>query len=214
MSNNIIIGIIGLNGSGKNTIANILQNEFKEYNFVIDSFAKPVKDIASIIFNWNRDMLEGDTKESREWREEIDEKWSNKLNKEIIPRKMLQLIGTEFGRELLGRNIWIDSLKERSIGKNIVISDIRFQNEAEEIKKIGGILIRVNRGEKPTYLKDIESKNFNSINELREYMRINYPEIHEANYCLNLIKEDYIVENNDSIDILKYKLKEIIYNLI
>jgi hypothetical protein len=210
----MIIGIIGLNGSGKNTIANILQNEFNEYNFVIDSFAKPVKDIASIIFNWNREMLEGDTKESREWREQKDEKWSNILNKEIIPRKMLQLIGTEFGRELLGNNIWIESLKERSKNKNILISDIRFPNEAEEIKKIGGILVRVNRGEKPKYLKDIENQNINSINELREYMRINYSEIHEANYCLSLIKEDYMIENNDTIDSLKYKIKEIINKII
>lgn len=210
MSNNIIIGIIGLNGSGKNTVANILQEEFKENNFLIDSFAKPVKDIASIIFNWNRDMLEGNTKESRAWREQKDENWSNILNKEIIPRKILQLIGTEFGRELLGNNIWIESLKERYQNKNIIISDIRFQNEAEEIKKIGGILIRVNRGEKPKYLKDIESQNFNSINEIKDFMNINYPEIHEANYSLSLIKEDYIIENNDTIENLKDKVIKII----
>jgi dephospho-CoA kinase len=49
-NNNMIIGIIGLNGSGKNTIANILQNEFKIYNFVIDSFAKKLKYIFSIFF--------------------------------------------------------------------------------------------------------------------------------------------------------------------
>jgi hypothetical protein len=204
-----LIGLIGLNGSGKSTVANLLQDN---YNFEIDSFAKPVKDIAAIIFNWERDMLEGLTEESRNWREKKEEEWSQILNKDISPRMILQMIGTEFGRNMLGENIWIESLKKRSENKKIVISDVRFANEAENIKKSGGILIRIKRGEDPSYLNDILNNKFDNCNELKEYMSINYPNVHEANYMIGLLQPDYVITNNSTIDDLNNKLYLILNN--
>jgi len=57
-----LIGLCGLIGSGKNTVAEHLMDE---HNFISVSFAETLKDAAACIFGWDRDMLEGDTKESR-----------------------------------------------------------------------------------------------------------------------------------------------------
>ena len=193
----MIIGIIGLKGSGKSTLAGILE---RKYNFVSDSFAKPVKDIASIIFNWNRDMLDGITEESRAWREGTDTEWSKILGKDITPRLALQMIGTEFGRNLICEDIWIESLKMRSKNKNIVISDVRYLNEAESIKKSGGILIKIIRGDEPSYLKDIKLNNINKLDELEKFMKVTYPEIHSSDYIISLLEPNYIIYNDKDKD--------------
>ena len=203
----MIIGIIGLKGSGKSTLAEILENK---YDFVSDSFAKPVKDIASIIFNWDRDMLDGITQESREWREKKDEEWSNILDKNISPRLALQLIGTEFGRNLICEDIWIESLKMRSKNKNIVISDVRYLNEAESIKKNGGILIKICRGSEPAYLQYIENNKIDKIDELEKFMKEKYPEIHSSDYIISLIEPHYIIYNDKDLTFLENEISQIV----
>jgi adenylate kinase family enzyme len=72
-----IIAICGFQGAGKDTLADILVNN---YGFIRVSFAGAVKDVASAIFGWDREMLEGRTKESREKREVIDEWLANRLS--------------------------------------------------------------------------------------------------------------------------------------
>ena len=67
-----IIGIAGLIGSGKDTVANHLINN---HNFTSVKFADKLKDGVAAIFEWPRDLLEGDTDESREWRETPDPFW-------------------------------------------------------------------------------------------------------------------------------------------
>ena len=58
----MIIGLCGAQGSGKDTVANILVSK---YGFVRISFATALKDVVAILFSWPREMLEGDTPESR-----------------------------------------------------------------------------------------------------------------------------------------------------
>jgi hypothetical protein len=65
----MIVGISGFIGCGKSTVAQWLTND---YNFRKDSFATSLKDACAMMFDWPRDMIEGDTKESREWREQTD----------------------------------------------------------------------------------------------------------------------------------------------
>ena len=139
-----IIGLMGAVGSGKDTIADFLTN----HGFVRLAFAKKVKDVAHVVFGWDRDMLEGRTPESREWRERVDPRWG------ISPRTALQKIGTEMFREHICDDVWIRAVKQdiEATERDVVVTDCRFENEMEAILEAGGILLYVQRGEEPSWV--------------------------------------------------------------
>ena len=124
----MIIGICGLIGAGKDTAADYLVNfhEFKR-----ESFAGTLKDAVASVFNWDRDLLEGRTKHAREWREEIDPWWSERLDMpELTPRLVLQLWGTEVCRKGFHDDLWIAALenKLRNSTDDIVFTPICFSS--------------------------------------------------------------------------------------
>ena len=130
----MIIGICGLIGSGKGTVADLLVTQ---HGFTKISFADKLKDSVAHLFNWDRELLEGITKESREWREKPDEFWSKETGKEITPRLVLQLFGTECMRKGFYDGIWISMVKKEILAnpdKNYIIPDVRFPNEIKTIK--------------------------------------------------------------------------------
>jgi hypothetical protein len=143
----MLIGVVGLIGSGKDTVSKRLE---QKHGFRRDSFAKSLKDAVSAMFNWDREMLEGNGDDSRQWREQPDEFWSKKFGKTVTPRWVLQHFGTEVMRQHMHDAIWIDSCLSRYDGQPTVISDTRFQNELKTIKEHGGEIILVKRGELPT----------------------------------------------------------------
>ena len=145
----MIIGTIGFIGSGKGTVADIL---VEKKGFTKLAFADAVKDATAAIFGWPRALLEGDTEESRKFRETPDEWWSEKTGKFITPRYMLQLMGTEAGRDVFHPDLWILAL-EKKLGmyQNVVISDVRFPNEIDFIQRMGGFVVRVKRGDDPEW---------------------------------------------------------------
>jgi hypothetical protein len=143
----MLIGVVGLIGSGKDTVSKRLE---QKHGFRRDSFAKSLKDAVSAMFNWDRDMLEGNGDDSRQWREQPDEFWSKKFGKTVTPRWVLQHFGTEVMRQHMHDAIWIDSCLSRYDGRPTVISDTRFQNELKTIKENKGQIILVKRGELPT----------------------------------------------------------------
>jgi hypothetical protein len=183
----MIIAISGKKGSGKSTIGEI----FRDNGFILDSFANSVKDICTILFGYDRNKLEGITEEDRKWRETTDIKYSELMNKNFTPREAMILVGTYFGRNMIHPNIWIETLFNRyynNSNKNLLITDLRFPNEYEEIKKRGGIIIRVNR--------------FNNDN------------LHYETECLlDSYEFDYIIDNNGTKDELKDKINKIFNNL-
>lgn len=146
MSGRQIIGIIGAIGSGKDTIADYL---IAEHGFKKLSFARRVKDAAAAVFGWDRELLEGATPQSREWREQIDVFWG------LSPREALQKIGTEMFRQHIRDDIWIKGVEKDLAAEPLerfVITDCRFQNEIDAIKAAGGRLIYVERGLKPDWI--------------------------------------------------------------
>jgi hypothetical protein len=154
----MIVGFVGFIGSGKDTAADYLVN-FHGYRR--DSFANTLKDAVACVFGWDRVLLEGRTTEAREWREQPDVWWSNRLGRNITPRLMLQLWGTEVCRNGFHDDIWIASLenKMRKTGDNIVISDVRFPNEITAIHNAGGIVVRIKRGDDPEWYDAAVSAN-------------------------------------------------------
>jgi hypothetical protein len=148
-----IIGITGLIGSGKGTIATALVNN---HSYTKMSFADAVKDACAVIFGWDRKMIEGDTPESREWRTQVDEFWSDRLGiPDFTPRMAMQLLGTEAGRGVFGEEIWVSTVEKRILsmteGHGVVIPDVRFPNEIQCIKKMHGIIVQVRRGDLPEH---------------------------------------------------------------
>lgn len=193
-----IIGIVGLIGSGKDTIADYLVN-FHGYRR--DSFANTLKDAVSTIFGWDRDLVEGRTTTARQWREQVDEWWSQRLNiPDLTPRYVLQHWGTEVIRKSFHDDTWIASLenKLRNSKDNSVITDCRFPNEVKMIKGLGGKVLRVKRGEDPVWYDTAITAN-NGDKQALDLMHNNY-KVHISEWAWAGTDFDYTVLNNGSID--------------
>lgn len=203
----MIVGIAGFIGSGKDTIADYLIT-FKGFRRM--SYAEPLKDAVSAIFGWDRELLEGTTKYSREWRDTVDEWWAKRLNiPNLTPRVVLQQWGTEVGRRAFHDDIWIASIenKLRSVKDNIVISDCRFPNELRSIKNAGGITLRVSRGPNPEWYDaavQYNKGNKHAFSILQGY------DVHASEYSSVGLDYDYYVDNSGTVDDLHRKVDSII----
>jgi hypothetical protein len=209
----MIIGISGFIGSGKDTVADYLVNchEFRR-----ESFANTLKDAVAVVFGWDRILLEGRTKEAREWREQVDPWWAERLNMpDLTPRWVLQYWGTEVIRNAFHDDMWIASLenKLRKTTDNIVISDVRFPNEIAAIKNSGGICIRVKRGSEPEWYDAACSVNCgpngNSTWSLSQE-KLRKLKVHPSEYSWVGSKFDFVADNNSTIDELHKQIKNLL----
>ena len=207
----MIIGICGFIGSGKDTVADYLVN-FHEFRR--ESFASTLKDAVSAVFGWDRTLLEGRTKEAREWREQVDPWWAERLAMPTLtPRWVLQYWGTEVCRKAFHDDIWIASLenKLRNSKDNVVISDCRFPNEISSIRNAGGQIVWVQRGSLPDWydvaIKANQGHNY-AVQELK--MR----KIHASETAWVGTEFNSIIDNNGSIDDLYQQAKLIVSNEI
>jgi hypothetical protein len=191
----MLIGLVGLIGSGKGTVADRLE---QEHGFRKDSFAKSLKDAVSCMFNWDREMLEGKTKESREWRERPDTFWSKRFGKDITPRWVLQYFGTEVMRQGMHDAIWVDSCMARYDGRPTVIADTRFENEIKTIREMGGKIVLVKRGPDPDWFTDYVEGN------------VIPKDIHSSEYSWAKSEYDYLVENDGTLEDLHKKIDDLI----
>ena len=210
----MIVGFVGLIGAGKDTAADFLVN-FHEFRR--ESFASSLKDSISNIFGWDRTLLEGRTNESREWREQIDEWWAVRLNlPQLTPRWVLQYWATDVCRNTFHEDIWIASLenKMRKTSDNIVISDVRFPNEIAAIHNAGGIVIRVKRGDDPSWFNDaIEMNSNNWPLSFVAKERIEQLGIHSSETAWIGSNIDYVISNDNTIDELYNQIQTVIKNL-
>jgi hypothetical protein len=152
------------------------------------------------VFGWDRTLLEGRTAEAREWREQVDPWWAERLDMPTLtPRWVLQYWGTEVCRKSFHDDIWIASLenKLRNSKDNIVISDCRFPNEIQAIKKAGGQIVWVQRGALPEWYDDAVSANQgNNIGINNMKLR----KIHASEWAWLGNEFDHVIDNNGTID--------------
>lgn len=130
-----IIGLTGFKGAGKSTVAGIVEREIGAKRI---SFADPIRDMLRIGLGIQpSDFLPE--------------------NKEIVipslgksPRYLLQTLGTEWGRKMVGESLWRDLAHRRAItciraGVSVVFEDVRFDDEAELVLSMGGYVWEISR---------------------------------------------------------------------
>jgi hypothetical protein len=208
----MIIGVCGFIGSGKDTIADYLVNL---HHFRRESFANTLKDAVAQVFGWDRMMLEGRTKQAREWREQVDPWWAKRLGiPHLTPRYILQQWGTEVCRKNFHDDIWIASLenKLRNSTDDIVISDCRFPNEIAAIKKAGGRVVRVVRGAEPEWYQLAVSRNRGPNGNSSWALsgrKLEQLGIHASETAWVGTKFDAVLDNNGTLEDLYQQVKHL-----
>lgn len=172
----IIIGIRGEAGSGKDTVADYLQNN---YGFKKFSFATALKKIIVILTGWSMDFVNGTNPELRPLREtEVHPFYK------MTCRQMMQFIGTDLLRNQLNSDIWVEAVRneikcyieeckngEVPVEPRIVFTDARFPNEALMIQELGGKMYKIVRpgktsmlqGDTKTHISEIDFKVDNEV---------------------------------------------------
>lgn len=127
-----LIGLCGHKMAGKTTVAGMLA----EYGYARRAFADPLKAACKIMFQLTDEQLYGlNAKEIQ------DVRWG------LSPRQILQRLGTDVCREI-DPDVWIKNFKyayNSSPGQVIVVDDVRFPNEADAIRELGGAVIGIRR---------------------------------------------------------------------
>lgn len=207
-----IIGVLGLIGSGKDTLT---QRLVTHHGYTQVSFADSLKDVCSAVFGWTRELLEGDTDLSREWRDTVDEWWAERLGiPGFTPRRALQLIGTDVLRTHLSQDIWVHRAHRsvQAIDGPVVISDVRFQNEIEFMRSHGGSLIRVTRGPDPDWWPIATAANQgNPISQT--LMTTVYASRHHSEWASAGCPVDHLVTNDGTLSMLYAQIDSLISRL-
>jgi hypothetical protein len=202
----MIIGICGLIGSGKGSVGDILV----EQGYKKVSFADKLKDGVATIFGYDRSMLEGDTDESRSWREQTDEFWSKETGRTITPRIVLQEFGTDCMRNGYYDGVWVSLLKQQILDNpgDYVIPDVRFRNEQDMIRELGGEIWRVQRGDVPEWYGCAMLDNTTGGNLMQSY------DIHSSEYKWIDLNHKFntTIYNNGTLDQLKQSVLNEIAN--
>lgn len=220
-----IIGLVGFAGSGKDTVASYLIDNFGYSKL---SFAKPLKDAVSAIFGWDRHLLEGTTPESRAWRELPDTWWEDHLDwtrhplralsERFTPRAALQLIGTNILRAEFCDSIWLLRVKKElddallvDPSAKYVITDCRFHNEFKLITRAKGRIVRVKRGDDPYWVNTaIDAMDHDSDTRLDSLKFMKLIGIHESEWNWLSESVNNVIDNNSTLEALHNQINHIV----
>ena len=212
-----LVSLVGFKGSGKDSAGRHL---VENHGFVNFSFAESLKDALASIFCWERAMLEGDTPESREWRETVDQWWSERLEiTNFTPRLAMQLVGTNVFRQHFNLDIWILNI-ERKLSllpqdAKVVLIDGRFPNELDLGRKYGAKVVRVRRGDEPEWFDEAVWINANPTHAdwQTRFDALN-EKVHVSEWVWIGEKIDHTIENDGSLEDLYTNIRTIATPLI
>jgi hypothetical protein len=171
----MIIGISGRAGAGKDTVAELF---IRKFGFKRVSFADSLKEVCSTSFDipletfhdvklkdknfeipilFTNSALEKFTKCLQDTgcvftNDQINKLETNGLGLSFVsPRDLLQRIGTDLVRKHLGDNFWINIFKNKikNTQGHTIVTDVRFLNEREAIRDLGGVNFLVIRSSLP-----------------------------------------------------------------
>ena len=139
--------IIGLNGvarAGKDTVAGILHDL---YGYEVFSYSETLNDALIALNPWVDDgRLPTGEPDVIRYADLVSSVGYEKAKEIPEVRRLLQAMGTEVGRNMFGENIWVDALMKKIKGKpKVVITNVRFPNEAEAVWSRGGEVWEVTR---------------------------------------------------------------------
>lgn len=128
-----VVAFSGQAGAGKSTATRHL---VEQHGYTLVKFAGPLKDMMRAI-GLTEDEIEGD------WKEKPCNLLSGKS-----PRQAMQALGTEWGRDLIGKDFWTFLWEHRALqvidaGGRVVTDDCRFPNEAQLIRRLGGDIYKI-----------------------------------------------------------------------
>lgn len=197
-----IIALTGFAGSGKSTAASVLQ----AHGYFSFSFADAVKDCLTAICGWPRDLLEGNTVESRTFRETVDPWWAEHLGiAEFTPRYAMRHFGTDIMRLGFHPNIWVLALEHRlnrlagfNPAAKVVFPDVRYPNELHLAIRLGGRVVRIRRGDEPPWYEIARRANVGDCDAervLRSVFQIHASETAWIGWPI-----DHTVHNNGTIE--------------
>lgn len=137
MASKMLIGLTGPARSGKDTVGNMLRDG---QGFTRVAFADPIRRMVAEVLDVPVDRLyDGPFKDT-------PVKWL--LGR--TPRYLMQTVGTEWGREQVDRDLWLKiAMRKVDEGGLVVITDVRFENEADAIRQRGGFIWHIERPDAP-----------------------------------------------------------------
>jgi len=179
----MLVGVLGKKRHGKDTISDHL---VKNWNFHPITLAEPLKEACRSLFGFNEEQLYGNLKE------DIDPYWN------VSPRTVFQFIGTDVFRKQIdkiipnvGDKFWVVLIKKKILdiqkdnpNANIVVTDVRFKNEVDMIKSLGGLIIKVERPSIGLIDSHISEKEIDMIN----------------NYDKLILNDSTIMDLHDRVD--------------
>lgn len=155
----MIIGLCGRIGSGKSSLANLL---VYTGSYTRVSFADPLRAMLDKL------MLYQGATPSEIQALFVNKELPNRFFNGVTTRYALQTLGTDWGRNFIHPDLWVDIFKRRiqsfPFTKDIICDDVRFQNEAEAIRDLGGKVIRIHR-EQISRNEHISEKEIDLIQE-------------------------------------------------